>query len=132
MRDDMHLSDDGYLRALLRMGARIAAGLPLTGFDCTAVGAKDTQCSWGLCSDSLEQWPDDEDHLFPERLPHRSSPKYRQAHQRCPMQADDGEPLGCFYRCRFFQSQHPTPTKDEALALYEAAIDRATETADAR
>lgn len=118
---DLYLDPARYVAALKRQRARIAAGLPLSGFDSTDMGAKDTQCSWGLCTKDLEAWPGEEDHLFPKQLPDRSSPKYRTEEQTCPLQTG-GEPLGCFYRCRYFQEGLREGDRAAALELYDQRI----------
>jgi hypothetical protein len=90
------------------------SGLELRAVDSDTIGDKYTHCSWGMCSEDLEQWPDVEDHLFPEEFPERISPKYLGPGQKCPMdRRTGGEGWGCFYSCRVFQDG----LKDRAVAL---------------
>lgn len=60
-----HLPEERYLAALQRVRDAIAAGRPLQFYDDTTPGDKSTSCSWGLCHDSKDTWPDAQDHLFP-------------------------------------------------------------------
>lgn len=126
--DRLYLPDDRYLAALRRQRDRIAAGVPLVCVDDDTVGNKVTSCSWGLCSDDAEAWPEAEDHLWPERFCRegRVAPRYLQTHQPCPFdtRAPEGGP-GCFHACRVFQRKYRTPDREAALALYDVTISAA-------
>lgn len=133
----INLSDDRYLAALKRIRAHIAAGSSFTSDDDDTIGNKHTECSWGLCSDRKEDWPDSEDHLWPDQFVKqgRVAPLYRKKHQLCPfdrrMTASPGTVSsidmmqGCFYTCRIFRpKKDPRMTREQALALYDQAIER--------
>jgi len=127
--DGLYLTDDRYFVALKRLRARIAGGLALTFHDDDTVGSKSTECSWGLCSHEKEAWPDAEDQLFEDdfRKHGRIAPKYQRQGQTCPFDANPsrlGSPNGCFYDCMVFQRSKPTPTREQALALYDERIRR--------
>jgi hypothetical protein len=133
MSKDLYMPQARFIAALKRMRSRISEGLKLSGFDDTTIGAKDTQCTWGLCTGDPRQWPEANDHLWPEQFEEhgRVAPRYRVAGQHCPLDAEhrhpEQRPSGCFYRCRFFQRKHHTPSREQALKLYDEAIERAEE-----
>jgi hypothetical protein len=118
---DTYLSDAGYQQALQRFRDQIGAGLELEMVDDDTVGAKQTYCSWGLCSTLPGAWPA-EDRLY-EDLPYG---KYRSADQPCPLDQrprEDADPIGCFYHCRMFQAKKgELPDRAAAVALYSAAL----------
>jgi hypothetical protein len=127
---DIEMTDEAYLKALLRLRERIEK-CNLVYFDDDTIGSKDTQCTWGLCCASKEQWPDPEDHLWPDQFikEGRVAPKYRKPYQVCPM---DTRPVpnreaprrnGCFYTCLFFQ-KGANPTCKDALELVDNIITR--------
>ena len=126
---DLYMPDERFLAALKRIRADIAEGRELNAVDSDNPGDKYNDCSWGTCSRLPEHWPDAEDHLWPDQFVEhgRVAPKYHKDGQHCPMDADppkDGHAFGCFYRCRVFKRKHQTPDRDEALRLFDAAIER--------
>lgn len=129
MSDDLKMSDNRYLEALKRIRKSIADGCPLMFCNSDTIGDKHNECSWGLCSDDPQHWPDPEDHLWPDQFVKngRVAPKYLKVHQPCPMdrrmQAGNLDINGCFWTCRIFRSKkNPKPTREQALALYDEAI----------
>jgi hypothetical protein len=139
MKMPIHLSmpQDRYVAALERQRSRIAAGIELTYVDDTTPGDKSTHCSWGLCSRDKEAWPDAGDHLWPDQFENdgRVAPKYLVQGQLCPFDTDvnarghirdEGDPQGCFYRCRYFQARHlgPAPDQKRALELYDEQLSK--------
>ena len=131
------LSNERYLVALKRIRQLIVDGEVLAGYDCTDVGCKNNECSWGFCCETLEHWPDKEDQIWPELFPNRIAPKSRDNGQWCPLDSgmhgkfrdkyNTDSKYGCFYRCLFFQRKKPT--KEQVLALYDEAIKAAEEKA---
>lgn len=124
----LYLSDEQYLAALCRIRSQISLGLKLVFWDDETPGCKETHCSWGLCSKNKQQWPDAEDHIWPDqfRSQGRVAPLYTRNDQTCPFDMrtrpnKSGD--GCFWHCRIFQ-QKQEPTREEALALYDAEIAR--------
>lgn len=120
-----------YLAALLRIRGLIAEGLPSEADDCNVMGAKHTECSWGLCNHTKEAWPDAEDHLWPDEFLDRGrvAPLYRATRQLCPFDRRDPESHpdhllnGCFYKCMIFRNkQDPPMTREKALELYDTRI----------
>jgi hypothetical protein len=124
MDKDLNMTDERWVAALKRLRERIAGGAKLVYFDDTTIGCKETQCTWGLCCNSKEQWPDPEDHLWPDQFEKngRVAPKYRKAHHRCPFDMrEKDEKWGCFYHCVFFQKGE-NPSRDEALKAIDALL----------
>jgi hypothetical protein len=129
-KSSLTLPDDRYLAALERQRGRIENGNPLTFFDDTTSGNKDTSCSWGLCDNAVEAWPDPQDHLWPDQFTDRRrvAPLYRDNGQTCPL---DTRPRpntglsGCFYTCRIFQARRgQRPDREETLRLYDVELER--------
>lgn len=121
------LPKDRLLLALKRVRQAIANGRPLIAYDDTTPGNKCTSCSWGLCHDSAETWPDAQDHIFPVDFERRKRVSTLDYDLKCPMVRDPKfQGGGCFWVCRVFQADkaQPRPTKDEALKLYDEAISR--------
>lgn len=127
------LPHDRYIAALRRIKGFIAGGRDLHFLDNTTLGSKSTVCTWGLCDDSAETWPDADDHKWPDdfRDHGRVAPRDQEAGQWCPLDRNLGDPekrglfesvCGCFYRCRVFQPGQP-PSRKEAAALYSQAIE---------
>lgn len=127
----IHLSDERYLAALKRIRGIIVRGyLSLDFNDCTDIGNKSTECSWGLCCDKHSHWPDAEDHLWPSRRNDVVVTLYRKGHHFCPFdrrmrfrneKTNMGN--GCFYTCMVFhRGSRSLPTREEAIALYDEAI----------
>ena len=121
-----HLSVERVIAALKRIKKAVHDTLKLDGDDCTMVGMKHTECSWGLCNDTPEMWPDAKDHLWPYEFLNtgRSAPLYHGA-GTCPMDKrrywnKQGKPnesvQGCFYSCRFF-GRGPKPKREEYLKM---------------
>jgi len=117
-----------FIAALLRIRAQIKRGLKFEKYDSDEPGAKSTHCSWGLCSENEEQWPNAEDHLWPDKFREhkRVAPKYREDTDECPfaMPRDTAPGCGCFYRCRVFQKKYKTPNREQAVELYTATINQ--------
>jgi hypothetical protein len=121
------LTAEQYKEALLRYREYIANGGELSFFDCTDIGDKDTQCTWGLCDRRPEMWPDPQLHIWPLDFKEhgRSAPRHRSTGMHCPMDKDqspESETYGCFYRCRVFQG--PRPDRAEALRLYDLSLEK--------
>lgn len=116
----LYLSDKRYLAALKRVKKLIEGGLILTACDDTTPGCHSTECSWGLCAADKDHWPEATDYLWPE-TPGRVAPKYLKDGQGCPMDTRNAGGSGCFYHCRVF-GRGRTPTKDEAIKLYDFRI----------
>ncbi len=109
-----------YQDTLRRLRALIAGGSQLFYDDDTTMGNKSTVVSWGLCDDSLDVYPEKNDHTFPNQFPGRSSPRNQPEKAYCPMdRLADAPPeiqakqenSGCFYRCRVFKPGEMVPGK---------------------
>ena len=128
------LSNDSYKKVLVRLRDRIANGLELNAKDSTDSGNKYTECTWGLCSDEKQTWPDAKEHLWPDLFlkDGRVAPRYRTTEQLCPM--DTREPggdefamlQGCFYTCKVFsRGKNPLPTREQTIKFYDYRLTQA-------
>lgn len=107
MTKNLYLPQPRYIAALKRQLARIEGGVTLKAVDDVTPGNKSTECTWGLCTDEKEAWPDAQDHLWPDQFTKRGrvAPLYRRKHQKCPLDRRElasEDPNGCFYSCRVF------------------------------
>lgn len=137
---DIFLPKDRYKAALARLRDLIAEGRSLLYETRMVSDERVIYCSWGLCASDATTWPDAEDHLWPEDFAafKRAAPKWRRDEHQCPMdvRSEDGyaSSRSCFHTCRIFQSLRrqkrrdqrlrQIPTREEALALYDAQIKR--------
>lgn len=119
---------DHYILALKRI-RDLVPSRPLFAADCTASGAKSTECTWGLCSEEKEAWPDAEDHIWPLEFEKagRVAPLYRKGEHRCPLDRRNGEQSmtnGCFHTCRVFKPKKGDPalTREFVIRLYNDVI----------
>lgn len=119
-----YLSKPRYVEALKRIRKLIVQGTTLHACDDTTPGDKSTTCSWGLCSEAKEAWPEAVDHLWPHEFlkSNRRAPKYLRAGHLCPI--DSRDPVsakqdlnGCFHTCRVFQSTGTTPRPSRATVI---------------
>jgi hypothetical protein len=116
-----HLPWKRYLAALIRIRDQIKNGSKLELDDSDEPGDRHTHASWGLCSGSTEQWPDQEDRLFTRDYP--LAILHQGKGQLCPFdKTTKNNPDGCFFRCRIFQHLKDLPSREEALRLYESRI----------
>ena len=137
MGEDIKMTDQGYLDALIRLKTLIESGLPLDYEDSDTIGFKHTWCTWGLCSEVKEMWPEPEMHLWPDQFISRGrvAPLYRQRHHLCPLDIRaKGTGNGCFYTCMVFNSRtcgktlqrtinpHSSNFREEAIHLTEMRI----------
>lgn len=116
-----HLPKDRLLLALHRLRDAIAAGRPLQAFD-------EPDCSWGLCHDSAETWPDAQDHTFPVdfEVRGRITALNPRKSNECPLDRRNGgkaDMNGCYYTCMVLKPEQKM-TRDLALARYDQAIAR--------
>lgn len=130
------MKDHEFLAALRRMRDRIADGIELVAVDSEEIGNKYTHCSWGMCSEDREQWPDRELHIFKEDFDSygRISTKNRLPWQPCPFDKRKRELVrdgniysldsGCFWTCMIFQGATGAVSVELALTLYDEAIAR--------
>ena len=121
---NIYLSDEAYLRALERIKKSIENDTILETDDSDIIGDKHTHCTWGLCSNLKEHWPDPNDYLWPDQ-PNRIAPKYRNKKQYCPLDAEKGKGKqgGCFWTCQIFKFKNKL-RKETVLKYYEEAIIR--------
>lgn len=114
-----------YIATLKRLRDLIAAGRKLDYDDDTTIGAKHMYCTWGLCDDTKDVWPDPQFYTWPDQ-PDRVAPMHRQNNHTCPFRIAPPSANGCFWSCRIFKSRkQDLPTREQALALYNAKIKEA-------
>ncbi len=113
-----------YQDALRRLAMRISAGEELRYEDSNETGNKHTICSWGLCSNDPEQWPDADDHIWPDQFTEegRIAPRYLRPEQTCPMKGTGRKGHGCFYSCKVFQGN--PPSRLEAMDLVDKHLEQ--------
>ena len=112
------------LAVLQRILKAIRNGAPLTAEDSNEIGNKYTHSSWGLCSDNPDYWPTPELHTVPADFVDRGRVAPLDPGISCPMRTKGEGRTGCFYSCRIFQRHLKTPTREEAIDLYEKAIEQ--------
>ena len=119
-----------FLGVLERILESIKSGAELTCVDSTTIGDKYTRCSWGTCSFDKDHFPYPELQLFPQDFVDegRVAPLEEPEGAHCPLrQRKPGDSpsvcsSGCFYQCRVFQPDRVTPSREEAIQIYEEAI----------
>lgn len=125
------LPNDRLLLTLTRLRDAIAAGRELVAYS-------EPDCSWGLCHDSKETWPDAQDHIFP--IDFEKSGRISHLHSKanaCPLDRRNDQSLsddlhsGCFYTCMVLKQKRGNApiTREMALQRYDAAIKRLKEKA---
>jgi hypothetical protein len=127
---DINMTNAHHLQSLKNQRERIAKGEKLWWDDDTTIGNKHTECSWGLCSESKDVYPDKEMHLWPDQFEEhgRVAPRYRKGDQKCPFDRRKPEEVtmnGCFWTCRVFKwkrKKEPRITQEIALQLYDEEI----------
>jgi hypothetical protein len=128
MDDNLDMTWEQYIQALKRFKEAIEHGRMFDAFDCTEIGYKDTQCSWGLCDRSEEMWPPETRFdRYAEPVNGFVNHKYLGRGQHCPIDKDQSLntlSMGCFYRCRVFQSKEKKISREEAIKLYEISLNR--------
>jgi hypothetical protein len=123
-----YLTKEQTIQVLKSIRAAIASGELLIKDDSDEIGNKHTHCSWGACNDLRKHYHSPEMHTFPQEFVDtgRSNPLALIKGSHCPMQlpktSREDYQWGCFYECRVFQTHHRTPTRDEAVELYDAMI----------
>lgn len=117
------LSKEQYIETLKRIRQTIEKS-PMVAIDDDSPGNKYTGCDWGLCGEIAEHYPTPELHTFPMDFVDsgRISQLSCSDDVKCPMRVDGIGPMGCFYSCRVFGRKFKTPSKEEALHLYDEAI----------
>lgn len=115
-----------YIATLKRMRDMIAAGRGLDYDDDTTIGSKHMYCTWGLCDDTKDLYPNPEFYIWPDQ-PNRIAPMHRQDEHTCPFRQAKPSANGCFWSCMIFQRRRKEPmvTRDRALELYDAKIKEA-------
>lgn len=106
----MRQSDNSYRNTLDELQRRVRDNVRLEFYDCTDYGAKNTECTLGLCDDTIQEMQDG---------------VYREKHHICPHDAryfnangernnnETFELTGCFYSCMVF---NPKNSNDRGLA----------------
>jgi|ERR1700733_15581824 hypothetical protein len=100
MTRPLYQSDESYLRTIEELERRVDAGVRLEYYDCEQIGAKNTECTLGLCHDSIQDMQDgiyrDKGHACPH------DERFFTAEGE-PTGATPGLPSGCFFYCNIFE-----------------------------
>jgi len=100
MTRPLYQTDESYRRTLCELDRRVDAAVPLEYYDCEDIGAKNTECTLGLCHDSIKDMQDgmyrDKGHACPH------DKRFFTAEGQ-PTGAAPGLPSGCFFHCHIFQ-----------------------------
>ena len=99
---------------------KIITTYPIEGDDCNITGMKNTTCTWGLCTESPEIYPDPLTHIWPFDFlakEKRVEPLPPAIGFRCPLdRRSTGDLNGCFYCCAFFNSKPSKAFRQEIVA----------------
>jgi len=121
---DRKMTQKQYVNWLEAMRDRIEAGLELSYYDDNTIGNKSLFCSWGMCNNKAEVWPEEL-----HQIPGHTIPGYQggirhidrdRKTQHCPFDARVAKTGGCFWRCVIFQ--HKVITKEQGLAYYDLLL----------
>ena len=114
------LPRDRYVLALKRIKKLIEDGVPYSY-------NHEPECSWGLCNESKEAWPDAQDHIFPIDFEQRGRISVLD-HDRCPLDArqatspdQDDDLNGCYHSCRC-KSKGFVPDRGKVVLMYDLRI----------
>ena len=120
------LPKDRFVLALRRVRDAIASGRPLGACDSRSDG---NSCTWGLCHDSAETWPDAQGHTFPVDFEKHGRISHLRLSDKCRCPLDKREPdgtgaSGCFYSCEVFGKKRGEPqiTPERAIELYDLRL----------
>lgn len=102
--DELHLTDEQYVRILKKMRRLLVDGFVVWRADSTFVGDKWTKSNAGFCNDELT---DKDSAMWPENWPERKDMKYLQDKHKCPYDMRKEPGLlgwgsGCFSECYLF------------------------------
>ena len=120
-----------FREVLIRLRDKIEAKAALISEDSNYIGDKYTHCTWGICTNERDIYPTPELHTFPQafkfenRIEPLDTPEGHDCpiRERLPSDSETTSMSGCFYSCRIFQKDKKTPTKEEAITLYEKVIE---------
>lgn len=135
------MSPELHLMSLKLLREIIASGISLGYYDDTTIGSKKTECSWGLCTESKEVYPESIMHIWPDDFEKhgRIAPRHRDENQKCPFDVrpiEEKDMNGCFWYCQIFQRkkrkqritrEYALQLFDEEIERYEASIEKAKE-----
>lgn len=115
------LPNERYIAALERIKQIIVGGEPFKFYD-------EPDCTWGLCSESKQAWPDAADHIFPVDFEQRGRMSMLD-HGLCPLDTRTKQSMnGCYYSCRAKNHQKKPITREQVIEWYDQTITRANAT----
>lgn len=117
---ELYQSYNSYRDTLATLKKRIVGGLALNYYDCEDIGNKNTECTLGLCDDSIEASQDGVYQTVGQICPHDS--RYFNADGSLTNVTPEA-PGGCFYTCHIFQ--HNRTKRAEMETRIDAAIAKA-------
>jgi len=116
----LHMTKNDYAKVLRILRKKIDTGLSLSCVDSDTIGNKYTECSWGICMETPDNYPDESMRIRPELMAHnRVASKFPPEGFNCPLDKHPEDRWGCFYRCRAFQGGI---NREQALALYDETL----------
>jgi len=115
---ESHLTDDEYLSLLKKLRNSLESNPEIIGYDCTAVGCKNSECNIGLCNEEFKIKP------------------HRRENHKCPLDSREGlvkyqeicgsvftgYDSGCFWHCKFFNKEKINI--EQVKELYDKRIEK--------
>lgn len=99
-------SDESYRNTLRELRRRVEDGTPLSYYDSTMIGDKNTECTLGLCDNKLEAMQDgvyrEDRHVCPHDMRYFDVYGARTGAAIEPV-------VGCFWTCAVFQRKGGSP-----------------------
>ena len=118
----LHQSDASYLKTLQELKRRLDKNVLLKFYDCEDYGAKSTECTLGLCDDSIQAMQDGVYTSGGHTCPHDSRYVNKDG-TLCSTKTSDGS--GCFYACHIFKKQ--SVKREDLAKRINATLQRAEE-----
>lgn len=124
-----NLPDDRFVLALQRLRKYVEKA-PFIPDDSDQTGYKHTHCSWGMCCDVKEVYPDKQDYVWPERnmelIDGHVYPLHLSEKQLCPHDMRKKKSFnGCFFTCAYRQqleSGNKRANREKALLRIDNRI----------
>lgn len=99
---ELYQSDASYVKTLRELKRRLDNNTPLHFYDCEDIGNKNTECTLGLCDDSIERMQDGVYSGKGHTCPHDS----RYVNKDGSLNSDaESSRDGCFYSCHIFKKR---------------------------
>ncbi len=115
---ELHQSDESYKKTIVELKRRSDSGVRIRYYDCEDTGAKNTECTVGLCDDSIQEMQDGIYRAKHHVCPHdgRYVSEHGQVIEQKEMRAD-----GCFYHCHIFKKHRLRSAGERINAIHKRA-----------